>query len=398
VKIHGWIAACTLAGGMYCGSALSQSQLGVALEAAWQRSVQAKTTRGELNRARAGQVAAQSLWAAPPALELSHRGEPFSNTEGQRESEVGLVWPLLLPGQRAARGAAARAEVDTVTASERAAKLRLAGEVREAAWTLLARRADVELAEAQARALQALANDVARRVASGDLARTDLLAAQAEEAAGVAAATEARQRARASAIRWQGLTGLEPPLDLAYEPAAMHADHPELEVAGLAAEGARRRLELMRAERREPPEVVVRYRHEVAAAGFPSENTIGLGVRIPFGAADRNLPREAAALAVLEVAQAKDRRLREQLSADAATARAGIIAAEEQLDAERRRAALLRERAGLLEKSFRAGETALAELLRTLAAAAQAEGSAARQRAELGLARSRLNQALGVLP
>ena len=72
--------------------------------------------------------------------------------------------------------------------------------------------------------------------------------------------------------------------------------------------------------------------------------------------------------------------------------------AEEQVRAEATRAELLRERATLIEKSFRAGEGALPELLRASAAAAQAEAALAGQRAALGLARARLNQINGRLP
>ena len=60
--------------------------------------------------------------------------------------------------------------------------------------------------------------------------------------------------------------------------------------------------------------------------------------------------------------------------------------------------AWLRERATLIDKSFRAGETPLPELLRALNTAAQAESAVARQTAALGLARARLQQSLGILP
>ena len=52
----------------------------------------------------------------------------------------------------------------------------------------------------------------------------------------------------------------------------------------------------------------------------------------------------------------------------------------------------------LIDKSFRAGETPLPDLLRALAAAAQADSAVARQTAALGLARARLQQTLGLLP
>jgi outer membrane protein TolC len=272
--------------------------------------------------------------------------------------------------------------------------------VREAAWTVLAREAELALAESQAKALLQLAADVDRRVAAGDLARADSLAARAEALAASNAAREAAPRLEAARARWRVLTGMLA-VPAALEPAAAEVspdEHPEMAAATLRLETARKRLDLTRAERRDPPELMLRYRNEVAASGLPSQNSIGVAVRIPFATDSRNAPREAAALAEVEVTLAEERRTRERLAAELASATALASATEQQVAQEESRAALLRERARLIERSFRAGETALPELLRTLSAAAQAESSLARQRAELGLARARVQQAAGVLP
>jgi outer membrane protein TolC len=98
------------------------------------------------------------------------------------------------------------------------------------------------------------------------------------------------------------------------------------------------------------------------------------------------------------VAQTHEQRLRERLESGVATARDALHAAETQLAAETTRARLLGERAMLIDKSFRAGETPLPDLLRARSAAAHASGGVVRQRAALGLARARLQQALGLLP
>jgi outer membrane protein TolC len=166
----------------------------------------------------------------------------------------------------------------------------------------------------------------------------------------------------------------------------------------LGAQSAASKLDLARGTRGEPPELMVRYRTETAASGLPSEKTIGLAIRIPLGTDDRSLPREKAALAEMETARAEEQRQRVRLAAEGASARSAVSATEEQVAAETVRAQLLRERAGLVEKSFRAGDTPLPELLRANAAAAQAEAALAGQRAALGLARARLNQANGRLP
>ncbi|MFN4104413.1 MAG: hypothetical protein ACK4GB_09025 [Tepidimonas sp.] len=73
-------------------------------------------------------------------------------------------------------------------------------------------------------------------------------------------------------------------------------------------------------------------------------------------------------------------------------------AAESQAQLEAQRAMLLRERAGHIEKAFKAGESPLPELLRALGAAAQAEAASERQQAHLRLAQARLQQAQGLLP
>ena len=130
--------------------------------------------------------------------------------------------------------------------------------------------------------------------------------------------------------------------------------------------------------------------------GLAGDGAVGL--RFPFGTDDRNRPLQAAALAELDVAETHEQRLRERLDIDIAAARDAQRSADAQLEAETARAGLLRERASLIDKSFRAGETPLPDLLRALAAAAQADSAVARQTAALGLARARLQQTLGLLP
>ena len=100
----------------------------------------------------------------------------------------------------------------------------------------------------------------------------------------------------------------------------------------------------------------------------------------------------------LDVLRLQEQRLRERQAAEASTARQALDSMEQQVAKEQARLALLRERAQLLDKSFRAGETPLPDLLRAVASAAQAEGALARQLSAVGAARARLNQALGVTP
>ena len=374
-----------------------------ALDAAWQRAVSAREADGQRRRADAEGVAAGRLWAAAPTLELSHRNDRLQSHAGRRETEIGMALPLWLPGQRTALVATAQASQAQARAAEQVARLRLAGELRAAAWQVAALQAEAGQVEAQAVALRQLAGDVERRVRAGDLARVDSLAAQAEQLAATAALAEVRQRLQAARTHWTLLTGLtalpDLPVSTAPDPApAEVAAHPEWQLASQSAELARRRLDLVRHSRSDAPGLTVGVRQDTPGRGEASQGSFVVGLRLPFGTDDRNRPLEAAALSELDVAQTLGQRLRERLDSDIATARDGLRSAESQLNAETARVRLLRERATLIDKSFRAGETPLPDLLRALAAAAQADSAVTRQTAALGLARAQLQQALGLLP
>jgi len=422
-----WLSACVVAGSMVGGPCWAQPSasvhdrplaatspepslaaervpLRVALDAAWQRAVVAREAEGQLRRTDAERLASQSLWAAPPSLTLSHRNDRLQSNDGARETELGVALPLWLPGQRDAHQGVSAAASAQAASAEQAARLQLAGELREQAWAWASLAAEVAQAEGQVQSLQRLADDVGRRVRAGELARADALAAQAEHLAAGTALTDARQRLDAARARWVQLTGLTAAPDLVAdavpEPTAepSMSSHPELQSATQATELAQRRVELMRHSRRDAPELTIGVRQDHAGSGASSEGSVVVGLRLPFGGDARNRPLESAALAELDVAQTRLQRLRERLESDVALAREAVRAAEVQREAGTTRARLLRERAELIGKSFDVGETPLPDLLRALAAAAEADAALARHTAALGLARARLQQALGLLP
>jgi len=169
-------------------------------------------------------------------------------------------------------------------------------------------------------------------------------------------------------------------------------------LATQAVERARRRLDAVNVSRRDAPELSVKYREEAPGFGEGTQRGIGVGIRIPFGTDGRNAPLQAAAIGDLDVADANERRLRDQLQADLQAARNAVQRGAEQLLGARERTALLRERAQLIDTSFKAGETPLPDLLRAVNAAAQADAALARQQAALGLAHAQLQQASGISP
>ena len=129
---------------------------------------------------------ADSIFAEPPSAIVAAKTDQITRNQGTREYEAGIAMPLWLPGERARTQGVADAELSAVDSRVLAAQLRVSASVREAVLDS-AQRAIVESrtrAGSSANA-EALARDVARRVAAGDLARADQH--QAESAAALAA-------------------------------------------------------------------------------------------------------------------------------------------------------------------------------------------------------------------
>ena len=423
VHFRSFLSACVLAGSAWAGAdparaqtpdtpppasgatGLSSAGIGLreAVDAAWQRAVQAREVAAQALLARAEQTRAAAWSPLPPAVEAGRFDDRSGGARSSRETDVALALPLWLPGQRQARGAAADAEAALAQAGAEAGRLRIAGQVRELAWRLATLEAEAAVALRRQDYLGRLADDVDRRVRAGDLARTDALAARAEWQEARGALSEVEQRRAAGRSQWRTLTGIErlpllPLADAAAPRPVPAAAHPELRAAEQALERAQRRIEVVALSRRDPPELRVRYRDESSAVTGASRAGVGVAIRIPFGTAGRNAPLEAAALGELDIAETQLLRLRERLDAEVQLARAGLDRALQQLDGARERARLQQERRGLVDASFRAGETALPELLRVVDAATQAEAALARQQAAAGLAGAQLEQALGSLP
>lgn len=415
---HPWRVACLLAGSVLGCSALAQptpplpdrpaaralsssTSLAQAFEAAWARSPAAAESGGRQRQAQAQQALASAWLADNPAVELAQRTGRGPAAEGSRERELGLSLPLWRPGQRQRQAERAQADADWAAAGEQAARLQLAGQVREQAVRLHLSRLDAEHATRQREWLAQLSADVARRVKAGDLAPTDAMAAQAELLGAQAleqeaALTWARQRSD-----WAVLTGLHelPELETTALPEADTVPtHAEARLAEVAVQRAQAHLASTQAQSAAPLELGLGVRQERDGPGQPRQNSVGVSLRIPIGMNAHSRPRVADAMAELDLAVAHQQRVQQQLAADLAMARADLAARGRQAEAEATRAALLRQRAALLDQSFRAGESSLPDLLRALSGAAQAESAAARQHIALQQARARLLQALGQLP
>jgi outer membrane protein TolC len=286
-------------------------------------------------------------------------------------------------------------------ATEQAERLRLAGQLREAIGSLHLAEAELHQVERQVQDLGQLTQDVEKRVRAGDLSPSDALAARSELLGAQAQVVAARQALAVQQSHWHLLTGV-PSLKLQTRVAPALAQlpdtHPELVLANAAVDLGQRRADLARVQRSYSPELSLGMRQERPGQGAGLQSSVVVALRVPVGGQVYQQPRIAAALGELDIAQTQALRTRQRLTAEVTLAQSQLSLSQAQLQAERERAQLLAERARLIDKSFRAGESALPEMLRALSAAVSAESALARQQINYQTAISRLEQTLGLLP
>ncbi|MES2990610.1 MAG: TolC family protein [Pseudomonadota bacterium] len=376
-------------------------------DTAWARQPEALALPARRDAARSQQAAANAWTPEPAALELSNRTDRLNRNQGARELEVGVAVPLWLPGERGRSAALADAESAALESRASAAQMRVAATVREAWWQWQRARIEIDSARDQLDNTRRIAADVSRRTQAGDLARADQH--QADGAVAGAAATLAQAEAAHASARQhlRALAGVAPSTSdsaapLAEpDPGAAAADveaHAALQELKDRAAVAERTAALAAIRSRANPELMLATTRDRGAFGQAAQQTITLGVRIPFGGGPRHDARTANARAEATEVQAQLALERERLMTDRETARVRVDASRAQLAAAERRARLARESRGFFDKSFRLGESDLPTRLRIEAEATEAERQAARTRIELAAAISAWRQALGLLP
>lgn len=375
-----------------------------AFEAAWARQPEARAAGARRDAIGARRQTANSWLAEPPSLDVSYKTDQLNRDQGSREYEAGLAMPLWLPGERAGQRALAEVEGVALEGQLEAVRLRTAGEVREAWWSLALARIDLEAAEVRRQNAERLAADVVRRVKAGDLSRADGHQADAAMAGAVAEVARSRGALAEAAKRLRSLTGgaVQGSIPDATESTPTQVNvgtaHPLLKDLAARVETARAARALAGVQNRANPELRLAATRDRADAGAAWSNTLTLGVRIPFGSDSRQRARVATAAAEEAEVEARLAVEQERIAAETDAARQGEEAARARLAATEQRARLANESRDFFEKSFRLGETDLPTRLRIEGEAAEAEREAARARVELAASVSALRQALGLLP
>ncbi len=375
--------------------------LRMALDAAWARSLDGRTQADRRSELQARQAASGSWISASPSVLLANRSDRLNTNAGFSEWEAEAAFPMQWPKARNANLAALQTEADGFEINNRASRLQIAGEVREAAWVTLLAQLELDAAQRRHVDAAALAADVERRVKAGDLARIDLNAARDSEQQALSALARAEGETQRTRRLWRTMTGFaQLPADLygISSPVFDTEQHPALQARQAAVALARARLSQANATARDAPELTFGITRERDVQGAAARNTARVGIKIPLVLGSLQQPRLTGAQSEIARAEAELALEREHLTAALADTQMALTQSRriELIAAERAR--LVEDSFGLIEKSFRLGQIDLPARLRVQAERFDADLSLARARLETGRALSRLQQAQGLIP
>ena len=381
-----------------------------ALESAWQKHAFLRSEANRRAEIAGRKLQTQGFISAPPTLGLVHNTDLIGSNNGLRGLEAEISAPLWKRNLRIATQSQIERDEQRFALSGQAAKLKLSGELRELAAKYSLALADETLAKRKVAEASTLADDVARRVKAGDVARVDNLMAQSAVAQANVQLEAAQVELATLQSQWQALTTLSTapsPLPslvplvqplLQSRPSADVQNHPQLLEAQAAVNATQAKLNTTLADSRDPVEVGVSAAREKSARGNPAETSMKFLLRIPFGGASRNDAKAAAARAELDEAQTALEAAQRQLQAELSTASAQVTASQRQLVLAEQRAKIAAEAQALYAKAYRLGESDLLTRLRADNQKFDAELAQSRAQLQLQRAQSQLQQAQGFLP
>lgn len=400
--MHHKFTACFIMTLLTIGGSAQAQTMGDALEQAWIRHPLVASSALNRSASLARADLANGLTPGAASLSLSTLNDQIGAKRGKQEWELEVETPLWLPGQRNAAQAEATAIHKELDAQQRALRLQLAGEVREAWWALAQARSQYTLAAARNKAAQNLMSDIERRTRVGELARLDFNLAQVEQLATQSDLDDAHSALQQAEQNYRLLTGTAPPDKLEPEPLIAEAptaqEHPQILAAAAATQAAQTKLALAQKSQRDAPTLALRLVRDRGDFAEPYADALGLKLTLPLSLGAR--VRQALDSNHAQVVQAETEYAQaiHRIALAQETSQRLLKTAQSQLTLATQRSALTQDNLALLEKSFALGESDLPTLLRARAAHFDAQAMLHRQQINKHAAVSRVNQSLGVLP
>lgn len=341
--------------------------------------------------------------AGYPMLYLQWIDDRTFDSRGRVEVQTGYQVPVWMWNQRKASNTVAGEARKNSALYAKALKHEVAGQVREALWNLKLMENRHQLAERIHEVANRLAGVVQRRVELGDLARADLLLAEADQyekkTAMVLAEAEV-MHARKAYSNLTRLNRLPTHFDENLNPkVTLDQSHPALAAANGLVERAQAEVDYTRLSKQgNQPTILLGTQHDrpTRKENFGAETNLVL--QIPIGGDAYNAPFVAQANVALNHTIAQREMLLRQLEKALHEAEHNLEVDRAALDIAGRRKEIAETQLTMNRLAFDAGEISLMDYLRITASAEAAIRDAAEWAIRVQRDIATRNQVIGVTP
>ncbi|MDO8713941.1 MAG: TolC family protein [Polynucleobacter sp.] len=395
------------------GERKSESALKSFYESSWERQPDYKSYQYRVEAALAKQKIASSLLVSPASVEVAQKTDRANSNQGASETILGLGIPLWLWNERSSSINLADAEYKKLLSQYYLSQLRIAAEVRDAYWNYQKSKIESELALRRHENAKNLALDVERRFKAGDLSRADLHQANGALASSEAFLVEAQANVINAEQRVRSLLGseylkkiqfgditknIEPLPKVPENLSGLDSSLPIVAALVDQLEVAKKAVDLAKSQTRASPQLQILTTKGREVYGVPYQQSVTVGLKIPFGSEARNTNRLASATAEMVDSEVRLSYERESALSNVESNAALVKSAKMKLGAADKRSNLANETRQFFDKSFRFGETDLPTRLRIELEAVDANRQAAIAKINYAVSVSNLRQALGLLP
>lgn len=345
---------------------------------------------------------ANALFAGDPTYNISYRTDELDSSQGYREFEGSLDFPIWKNGQKNARTALATSIMSNADAEQKLLAWKVSGEVLERAWALRLAQVELEQARVQQQSAQKLEADVKRRVQAGEIARADLILAQQNTTQSRMNVQTALADVETTRAAWQAYTSYtQLPADLLKQsqmkPVA-NLTHPHELTSAAKIKRAQAQRDDIRKQRHANPTLSVYAKRDRGIDTDPFNNSLGVGISMPFGTSSSSAPLLAEAnAAVADVLAEEAERERTHLL-ETRQAQLTLENARKALTLATQQQQLAVNRLKLSTRAFELGESDLFQLIRAREQADLQTRALKRSQLELHLSQARLNHILGATP
>ncbi len=344
-----------------------------------------------------------SWLAGSTALALDYGDDRISSRDGSREASAKLEFTIWNWGQRSAAQQVAEQAHTSAAKQSAAVKLEVAGQVRDALWTIALAENRLQQAQINLNISKQLLDKVARRVELGDLPRADLLLVQSEHLQNQTLLTQAEAELMHSRKSYANLTQttripanyqeILSPLE------SIQPNHPMLEAVNALIARKQADIEWTKTtDTINQPKVSIGSKTNWDQRGSDDLHSANVGVVIPFGHSTYDAPEIAAAHLELNRALAQREHLQRLLEKNLHEAEHGLEVTRAELSIAKQMKDLAEQHLQMMQISFEVGEINLLDLLKTQSRNLEAIRNAKQQEITLQRNIALYNQAVGVMP